>query len=83
MFGSETWVVTPRFRQILGDFHHKFSHCLSGMKSKRGTAGRWDYSPWDALMKVEGIKEVDTCILRRQNTTFQYIEIRPILDIEW
>ena len=41
----------------------------------------WIYLPLDAAMKAMGMEEVVTYVLRRQNTTAQYITTNPILEI--
>ena len=40
LFGSETWVVTPRIGRTLGVFHNRMAHCLAVMKPKQNMAGR-------------------------------------------
>ena len=40
LFGSDTWVVTPRIGRILGGFYHRMSHCLVVMEPKQNIVGR-------------------------------------------
>ena len=41
MFGFETWVMNPRVRRTLGEFHHRVARCLAGMKPRYDTMGLW------------------------------------------
>ena len=40
LFGSETWVVTPRIGRTLSGFHHRMAHSLAVMQPKKNMAGR-------------------------------------------
>ena len=40
LFGSETWVFTPRIGKTLGGFHNRMAHCLAVMQPKKNMAGR-------------------------------------------
>ena len=71
LFGSETWVMTPRIGRILGGFYHRLDHCLAGMNPRNGTAGRWEYPPLEAEMAAAGLEEVDAYVLRRQYSIAQ------------
>ena len=39
LFGSDTWVVTPRIGRTLGGLHHRMSHCLVVMDPKQNIVG--------------------------------------------
>ena len=43
MFGSETWVVTPRIGHTLGRFHYRVAHHLAVMHLNRGKTWWWYY----------------------------------------
>ena len=40
LFGSETWVVTPRIGRTLGGFHHRMAHRLAVMQPKQNMEGQ-------------------------------------------
>ena len=40
LFGSQTWVVTPRIWRTLGGFHHRMAHHLAVMQPKQNIVGR-------------------------------------------
>ena len=65
----------------LGGFYPRVAHRLENMKMRRDMTGRWIYPPLDKSMKSVGLDEVETYILRRQNTVAQYIATRPILEL--
>ena len=41
--GSDMWVMTPRIGIVLGGFHHRVSHRLTGRQPRRGQDGGWLY----------------------------------------
>ena len=43
--------------------------------------GRWFYPPLDSSIITMVLEEVETYVLRRQNTVSHYITTRPILEI--
>ena len=40
LFGSDTWVVTPRIGRTLGGFHHRMALRLAVMQPKQNMEGR-------------------------------------------
>ena len=40
LFGSETWMVTPRIGRTLGGFHHRMAHFMAVMQPKKNMEGR-------------------------------------------
>ena len=55
LFGSETWVMTPRIGKTLGGFRHRVARCLVETHTKRDTLGRWEYVPLDAETSTVGL----------------------------
>ena len=43
MFGSETWLLTPRLDKSLKGLHHWTVHQMAGMFSKRQLDKKWVY----------------------------------------
>ena len=41
LYRSKTWVMTPHIRRVLGGFHHRVSHRLTGSQPWRGRYGVW------------------------------------------
>ena len=73
--------MTPRIERTLRGFHLRVYWCLAGMKPKRNTVGQWDFPNLGAKIPAAGLEEVDTYVLRSQNTIAQYIMTRPILEM--
>ena len=44
VFGSDTWVVTPRMGRVLGGFQDQVALRLAGRLPQRKTDGKWDYT---------------------------------------
>ena len=65
----------------LGGFHHRVALRLANIKPRRDMMGRWVYLPMEEEMKSVGLDEVETYVLRRQNTVAQYISTWPILEL--
>ena len=36
IYGSDTWVLTPRMKRVLGGFHHRVARKLTGRQPLRG-----------------------------------------------
>ena len=81
LFGSETWVMSPRIGRNLSRFHHRVARRLEVMKPTRDMEGRLEYLPLGTAMAVVDINKVKKYVLRRQNTVAQYIIAFPILEI--
>ena len=81
LFGSETWVITPRILQALQGFHHRIARRLSGLVATRGRNGTWDYPLIAEALERAGLSTIEEYILRRQNTIAAYVATRPIYDI--
>ena len=45
LFGSETWVVTPRLGKALAGFHHQAVHRMAGMVPECQLSRTWVHSP--------------------------------------
>ena len=51
------------------------------MQPQHKEEGRWEYPPLLADMLETVLEEVETYVLRRQNTISQYIANHPILEL--
>ena len=71
LFGSETWVLTPRLEKSLEGFHHRAVWRMAGMGPKRQCDGTWVYKPIEAALAMVGMEEIGAYIERRQNTITQ------------
>ena len=60
LYGTETWVMTPRIRRVLGVFHHRLYCRMIGRQPRRGTDGVWVYLLLEDVMAEALLKEVDT-----------------------
>ena len=73
--------MSPGIGRTLGGFHHRVACWLEGMRTKRDMAGRWVYQLLGVATTEVGLEEVETYVLRLQNTVAQYIATRPILEL--
>ena len=81
MFGTETWVLTPRMDRCLGSFQHRVAPRITGRTLRRRGGGSWEYPSIEKEMVESGLKGIGTYVTRRKNTVAQYIVTRPILDL--
>ena len=81
LFGSDTWVLTPRLEKALEGFHHLATRRMAGMRPKCKPDGTWVYPPIGAALAMLVLEEIGVYITRHQNTVAQYILIRPIVDL--
>ena len=81
LFGTETWVVTPRIGNTLGGFRHRVARRLTIIRTRRHTTGRWVYPPLDVAMTAVGLEEVETYVLLLQNIIAQFIATCLIFNI--
>ena len=81
LFGSDTWVVTPRLEKALVGFHHRAVQRMACMVPKRQQDGTWVYPPIGAALEVAGIDKIRVYIARHQNTLSQYIANFPIIEL--
>ena len=68
-------------QRVLGGFHHRVAHRLTGQKPQKVCYGGWVYLILEDAMAEAGLQEVETYVSRRQNTVAQYIVNRPIMDL--
>ena len=80
LFGSETWVMTPRLEKSLEGFRHWAVWHMAGMVSKRQQDGTWLYKTIGALLTMVGLEIFGMYISRSQNTVAQYIATHPIME---
>ena len=81
LFGSETWVVTPRLEKALAGFHHRAVQWMAGMGPESQLYRTWVYPPIGEALEMLGLDEIGVYIDRRQNTVAQYIAPRPIMEL--
>ena len=81
IFGTETWVLTPRTEKALASFQSRVTRKITGRQPRIKKDGIWDYPPLAGALRKTGMVGIWTSITRRQNTVAQYIATRPILDL--
>ena len=81
LFGSETWVLTPRMERALDSFQQRVVRRLTGKKPRRQGDGSWAYPKLAEAMGEARFEEIRTSFTRRQNMVVKYIAMRPILDL--
>ena len=60
MYGSETWVTTPRIGRVLDGFHHMTDRRLTVRQPQKGLYGGWLYPPLEDAVAEEGLQDVET-----------------------
>ena len=65
IFGSETWVLTPRMGRALGSFQQGVARWISERQPKMRKEGGWKYLPLAAAMEEVEFKEIGAYILKR------------------
>ena len=81
LYGSETWVLTLFIKIVLGRFHHRVDHRLTGWQPQNGSNGGWFYPPLEDVMVEAGLQEVETYVSFCQNIVAPYIATRYIVDL--
>ena len=81
LFGSETWVLTPRLDKSLEVFNHWAVRRMVGMGPKRQWGGTWVYTPIGVVLTMVGLEKIRMYIARRHNMVTQYIVTHPIMDL--
>ena len=81
LFGSETWVLTPRLEKDLAGFQHRSAQRMAGMGPKRQPDRMWVYPPIGVALAMVGLWEIGLYIARCQNMVAQYIVTRPIMEL--
>ena len=77
----EKWVISPGIRRTLVGFYHRVEFQLENMHNRRDMTGRWVYPPMENAIKEVRLDEVETYVLKHQNTVAQYIATWAILDL--
>ena len=81
LFGSETWVLTPRLEKSLEGFHHGKARWMADMCLKQQRYRTWVYPLIGAELLMVGLEEIKVYITSFQNTVAQYIATRPIMEL--
>ena len=71
LFGSETWVVTPRMEKDFAGFHHRVVQRMAGMGPECQWDGTWVYPPIGAALATVGLDDIGVYITRLQNKVSQ------------
>ena len=81
LFGTETWVLTPRIERALEIFMHGAARRITGKQPRRGGSGKWTYPPLKEAIRETGFKRIRKTVTRRQNAVAQCIETRRVLEL--
>ena len=81
IYGSETWVMTPHIRMVLGRLHHRVAYRMMGRQSWIGQDIGWVHTPLEDAMAEEGLLEMETYVSPHQNAFAQFIVTSPIMDL--
>ena len=55
IYGSETWVMTPHMKRVLGGFHHRVARRMMGQKPQKGRGGGWVFPLLEYAMVEAGL----------------------------
>ena len=79
LFGSESWVLTPRIMGRLEGFHRLIARRLAGRAPVylRREEQR-EYPPLGEAMEQAGLFSIEEYIDRRRNSVAEYVATRPI-----
>ena len=80
-YGLDMWVITPRIGRVLGGFHHRVAHRLTGSQLLLGRDGVWVNLSLEGAMAKAGMQEVETDVYRHQDVVVKFIVTRPIMDM--
>ena len=50
LYGSETWILPPRMKRVLGGFHDRVARIMTGQKLRKGRDRGWVYPPLEDAM---------------------------------
>ena len=81
LFGSKTWLLTPRLEKSLEGLHHWPVRQMAVMSPNHQRDLTWLYTPIGAFMEMvelEGIRVYISCC---QNLIAKYIATCPIMDL--
>ena len=73
--------MTPHIGRVLGGFHHRVDHRLTGRKPWQGRDRVWVYPLLEEAMEEVGLQEVDTYTSHWQKTVVHFITTRTIMDL--
>ena len=65
MYSSEIWVEIGEILNVLEGFHRQAVQRITGMTSKLGAGGEWEYPSVVEAMKSAGIHPIGVYIKRR------------------
>ena len=81
LYDRESWMMTGDILKVLDGFHHRAAQRITGMASKRGAGGEWEYLLVVEAMEAAGIHPIRVYIRRRQATIVERVTCHPIYDL--
>ena len=81
LYGSESWVLTPRIIKALESFHHRVARRITGSMPRRLQNCTWYYPPIGKALEDAGLFSIAEYVARRQKTVAEYVATRPIFDL--
>ena len=64
LFGSETWVVTPRMGRVLGGLQDQVAQRLTGRLAQQKTERKWEYTSASTAREEAGFQMMEQYIRR-------------------
>jgi hypothetical protein len=80
LYGSETWVLTPRMLSKLERFHQQIARRLTGRAPVYlRREGQWKYSPLGDDTEEAGLFSIDEYITCHRNRIAEFVDTRPLI----
>jgi hypothetical protein len=82
LYGSETWVLTPRMLSKLEGCHQQIARRLMGRAPVYlRREGQWQYSPIGDAMEEAGLFSIEEYITRHRNRIAVFVATRPLIAV--
>ena len=84
LYGSESWVLTPRLVTKLRSFHRKAVRFITNrrIRPKADESEEWVYPDSASVLEDAGLFEIETSIQRQRDTIFHnYLKIRKVIGL--
>ena len=68
LYGSESWVMSPRIGKAMGIIHHREIRRLTGQMPHLNRYGTWTYLPLGPETAEENLQKIENYATRLQKT---------------
>jgi hypothetical protein len=82
LYGSETWVLSPKMLSKLEGFHKQIASWLTGRTPVyHRREDEWQYLPLGNALEEAGMLPMDEYITLRRNKIAEFVAMRPLYAI--